>query len=72
MEPIELKIKKPENYDLPVPAYETKGSSGMDIRAWTEEDIILNPGDIKLIPTGMSISLPRGYEAQIRPRSGLA
>jgi dUTP pyrophosphatase len=72
LEPIELKIKKPDNYDLPVPAYETKGSSGMDIRAWTEEDITLNPGEIKLVPTGISISIPRGYEAQIRPRSGLA
>ncbi len=44
----------------------------MDIRAWTEEDIILNPGDIRLVPTGISISIPQGYEAQIRPRSGLA
>ena len=72
MENIELKIKKTDDYDLPLPAYETKGSSGMDIRAWTEEDIVLNPGEIKLVPTGISISLPRGYEAQIRPRSGLA
>ncbi|MGD9160255.1 MAG: dUTP diphosphatase [Desulfobacteraceae bacterium] len=72
MEKIELKIKKPDNYDLPLPSYETKGSSGMDIRAWTEEDIILEPGDIRLVPTGISISIPRGYEAQIRPRSGLA
>ncbi|MBN2418801.1 MAG: dUTP diphosphatase [Deltaproteobacteria bacterium] len=72
MEKIELKIKKPDNYDLPLPAYETKGSSGMDIRAWTEDDITLNPGEIKLIPTGISISIPQGYEAQIRPRSGLA
>ncbi len=72
MENIELKIKKIDDYDLPLPAYETKGSSGMDIRAWTEEDIVLNPGEIKLVPTGISISLPRGYEAQIRPRSGLA
>ena len=72
MEQIELKIKKPDNYDLPLPAYETNGSSGMDIRAWTEEEIILRPGDIKLVPTGISISIPPGYEAQIRPRSGLA
>ena len=72
MEQIELKIKKPDNYDLPLPAYETNGSSGMDIRAWTEEEIILRPGDIKLVPTGISISIPQGYEAQIRPRSGLA
>ena len=72
MEKIELKIKKPDNYNLPLPAYETKGSSGMDIRAWTEEEIILRPGDIRLVPTGISISIPQGYEAQIRPRSGLA
>jgi len=72
LEKIEIKIKKPDNYDLPLPAYETRGSSGMDVRAWTEEDIILEPGDIKLVPTGISISIPRGYEAQIRPRSGLA
>ncbi len=72
METIELKIKKPDNYDLPLPAYETKGSSGMDIRAWTEKDIVLNPGEIRLVPTGLSISIPVGYEAQIRPRSGLA
>jgi dUTP pyrophosphatase len=69
---IELKIKKPEHYDLPLPAYETNGSSGMDIRAWTDADIILNPGEIRLVPTGLSISIPVGYEAQIRPRSGLA
>ena len=72
MEKIELRIKKPDNYDLPLPAYETNGSSGMDLRAWTGEDIVLNPGDIKLVPTGISISLPVGYEAQVRPRSGLA
>jgi dUTP pyrophosphatase len=72
LERIELKIKKPDNYDLPLPAYETNGSSGMDIRAWNEEEIILKPGDIRLVPTGISISIPPGYEAQIRPRSGLA
>ncbi|NLA73974.1 MAG: dUTP diphosphatase [Deltaproteobacteria bacterium] len=72
MDTIELKVKKPDNYDLPLPSYETKGSSGMDIRAWTDMDIILNPGEIRLVPTGLSISIPDGYEAQIRPRSGLA
>lgn len=72
MEKIDLKIKKPDNYDLPLPAYETVGSAGMDIRAWTADDVILAPGEIKLVPTGLSISVPVGYEAQIRPRSGLA
>ena len=72
MEKIELKIKKADDYDLSLPVYETEGASGMDIRAWIEDDIILGPGDIKLVPTGISISVPLGYEAQIRPRSGLA
>ena len=72
MEKIELKIIKPDNYDLPLPAYETNGSSGMDIRAWLKEDMVLAPGEIRLVPTGLSISIPLGYEAQIRPRSGLA
>jgi dUTP pyrophosphatase len=72
LEIIELKIKKPDNYDLPLPAYETNGSSGMDLRAWIDEEITLNPGEIRLIPTGISISIPIGYEAQVRPRSGLA
>ncbi len=44
----------------------------MDIRAASDEPVLLNPGDIRLIPTGLAISLPPGYEAQIRPRSGLA
>jgi len=57
---------------LPLPGYESEGSSGMDIRACVEEPVSLNPGEIKLIPTGLSISISPGYEAQIRPRSGLA
>ena len=55
-----------------MPAYESAGSSGMDIRACVEAPLLLNPGEIKLVPTGLAISIPRGYEAQIRPRSGLA
>jgi len=69
---IPIKIKRlPGAEDLPLPRYESEGSSGMDIRAAVVEPIILQPGDIRLIPTGLAISLPRGYEAQIRPRSGL-
>lgn len=56
----------------PLPAYETAGSAGMDLRAFTESDIILKPGERKLIPTGLFIELPDGYEAQLRPRSGMA
>lgn len=56
----------------PLPAYETSGSAGMDLRAFIEEEIILKPLDRKLVPTGLYIELPEGYEAQLRPRSGLA
>jgi dUTP pyrophosphatase len=56
----------------PLPAYETAGSAGMDIRAYLEEDVILKPMERILIPTGLYIELPDGYEAQIRPRSGMA
>ena len=58
--------------DLPLPGYESEGSSGMDIRADVPEPVLLNPGEIKLIPTGFAVSVPPGYEFQIRPRSGLA
>ena len=56
----------------PLPSYSTLLSAGMDIRAYVEQDFILKPGRRALIPTGLYISLPEGYEAQIRPRSGLA
>lgn len=55
-----------------LPEYETKGSAGMDIRAFIDKDIVIAPGKRGLIPTGISIELPIGYEAQIRARSGLA
>jgi dUTP pyrophosphatase len=56
----------------PLPAYATEGSSGMDIRAFVEEPVTLQPLERALIPTGLFIALEDGYEAQIRPRSGLA
>ena len=55
-----------------LPAYETVHSAGMDLRADLESPVRLNPMERKLIPTGLSIELPEGFEAQIRPRSGLA
>jgi len=55
-----------------LPSYETAASAGMDLRASLDESIILRPMQRQLIPTGLSIELPVGYEAQIRPRSGLA
>lgn len=68
---LEIKVKKIRE-DAVLPAYQTEHSAGLDLYACIEEDIIINPKEIKLIPTGISIELPDGYEAQIRPRSGLA
>jgi dUTP pyrophosphatase len=58
--------------DLQLPEYATEGAAGMDISAAVGSDVLLAPLETKLIPTGFSIELPNGYEAQIRPRSGLA
>ncbi|OPX39848.1 MAG: deoxyuridine 5'-triphosphate nucleotidohydrolase [Desulfobacteraceae bacterium 4484_190.1] len=70
---IRVKVKRiGDNQDIPLPAYESQGSAGMDIRASVKEPVSLMPGEIRLIPTGLAISVPPGYEAQIRPRSGLA
>jgi len=73
MDTIIVKVKRlGTNTDLPLPSYQSDGSSGLDLHAAVNKDLTLEPGDIKLIPIGLSISLPEGYEAQIRPRSGLA
>lgn len=58
--------------DLPLPRYESAGASGMDLRAAVDDDVVIQPGTVTLIPTGLHIAVPRGYEAQVRPRSGLA
>ena len=55
-----------------LPKYETNGSSGMDIAAFIEKNIIIQPGETAMVPTGIAVSIPNGYEIQIRPRSGLA
>lgn len=55
-----------------LPGYQTSGASGMDLRAWLPEPVTLQPMERKLIPTGLYIALPIGFEAQVRPRSGLA
>jgi dUTP pyrophosphatase len=70
---VEVKIRRlPEARDLPLPAYATHGSAGMDLMAAVGEDVVVSPGERKLIPTGIAIAVPQGFEAQIRPRSGLA
>lgn len=58
--------------DLPLPSYESSHAAGMDIRAALDEPVVLEPGGRVLVPTGLQMALPEGYEAQIRPRSGLA
>ena len=68
---IKIQIKKLSNSVI-IPKYETSGSSGMDIAAHVENNIIINPGEKALVSTGFSIAIPTGYEVQIRPRSGLA
>ncbi len=73
MKTVKVSIKRsPSALDLGLPAYQSDGASGLDLSADVAEDVILAPGDIKLIPTGISVSIPKGFEAQIRPRSGLA
>ena len=67
-----IKISIGNKSSNPLPAYETAGSAGMDLRANLNEPITLQPFERNLIPTGLFIELPEGYEAQIRPRSGMA
>lgn len=67
-----LRLDPDKNQDIPLPRYMTAQSSGMDICAALDDDLVLAPGRISLVPTGFAMSLPRGFEAQIRPRSGLA
>ena len=70
MENVEINIVNTSENELP--AYATAGSAGMDIRANLPEAVVLQPLERSLIPTGLFIELPEGYEAQVRPRSGLA
>ena len=67
-----LRIKVVNKGHQPLPQYATPQSAGMDLRANLEEPIVLKPMERRLIPTGLHIALPEGYEAQVRPRSGLA
>ena len=70
-----LKIKRlrPDtDIDIPLPEYMSPQAAGLDLYAGIGEDILMMPGDIVLVPTGLALSIPNGYEVQIRPRSGLA
>jgi dUTP pyrophosphatase len=65
-------LRLPEARDLPLPQPATPQAAGMDLRACVEETVVLEPGGRAVVPTGIAIALPEGYEAQVRPRSGLA
>jgi dUTP pyrophosphatase len=68
-----VKIKRlPHAKDLPLPTYQTPEAAGLDLYAAVKEPVTLMPGDRTLVPTGIAIALPKGLEAQLRPRSGLA
>ncbi len=69
---LEIKIKRVHSFDLPLPRRMSEGASGYDLYAAVDEVVIVEPGKRALIPTGFSLEMPIGYEAQIRPRSGLA
>ena len=71
MEAVSVKIMKLAD-DLPLPAYHSDLAAGVDLHAAVETEVVLQPGERRLIPTGIAIALPQGYEAQVRPRSGLA
>jgi dUTP pyrophosphatase len=73
MENIRIHIKRLTNdQPVPLPQYMTEGSSGMDLFASLKKEVTLQPGERELIPTGISIAIPEGFEGQVRPRSGLA
>ncbi|MCX5894779.1 MAG: dUTP diphosphatase [Proteobacteria bacterium] len=73
MKKIKIQVKRlPGGDDIPLPRYMSPHAAGMDLFAAVDNETIINPGERKLIPTGISIALPPGFEAQVRPRSGMA
>ena len=73
MSSVTVRIQRlPHAADLPLPAYETAGSAGMDVRAAVDAPLAIAPGAIALVPTGLVLEVPDGFEMQVRPRSGLA
>jgi dUTP pyrophosphatase len=62
----------PSTADVPLPTYATDGAAGMDVRAAVEHELVVRPRETVLVPTGFAMAIPPGFEAQIRPRSGLA
>ena len=68
-----LQIRRlPASEGLPLPTYQTAGAAGMDLHAAVADDVVIEPGGIVLVPTGLEVAIPAGFEGQVRPRSGLA
>src|SRR5262245_43632846 len=72
MTEVRVSFKRLTDSELPLPSYQTAGAAGMDLAAAVGEAVTLGPGEFRLIPCGFSLAIPEGYEAQVRPRSGLA
>ena len=72
MNPLVKIVRLAHGADLPLPAYESAGAAGMDLRAAVEAPLVLQPGERAAAPTGVAIALPDGFEGQVRPRSGFA
>lgn len=68
---VKILVKKSDK-NIKLPAYKTSGSSGMDLVAYIKNKMTINPGKIAIVPTGIAVAIPKNYEIQIRPRSGLA
>jgi dUTP pyrophosphatase len=69
---LKIPVQRMGRHHLPLPAYATVDSSGLDLRAHLKKPVLIKAGEFKMIPTGFALGLPPGYEAQVRPRSGLA
>jgi dUTP pyrophosphatase len=71
--PLTVQIRRlPSSGGLALPAYMTPGAAGMDLHAAVDDDVVIEPGAIVLVPTGLEVAIPDGFEGQVRPRSGLA
>lgn len=69
---VELRVERTGPVEVPLPTYQTEGSAGLDLSAAIAEPWVLEPGARRLVPTGLKLAIPDGFEAQVRPRSGLA
>ncbi|HEY6557516.1 MAG TPA: dUTP diphosphatase [Polyangiaceae bacterium] len=72
MSGLKLPVRRVGSIEVPLPAYQTSGAVGLDLCAAIAEPCVLDPGERRLVPTGLALAIPEGYEGQVRPRSGLA